>query len=52
VLCAYEKFKDKKYLAGAKSAMNSFVNQKESRFYEVLMPFGALVAARLNASTN
>jgi len=49
LLCAYEKFKDKRYLRGAKSAMNAFVNQKESRFYEVLMPFGALVAARLNA---
>jgi hypothetical protein len=49
LLCAYEKFKDQRYLQGAKSAMNAFVNQKESRFYEVLMPFGALVAARLNA---
>lgn len=49
LLCAYEKFKDDRYLLGAKSAMNAFVNQKESRFYEVLMPFGALVAARLNA---
>jgi hypothetical protein len=49
LLCAYEKFGDERYLRGAKSAMNAFVNQKESRFYEVLMPFGALVAARLNA---
>ena len=49
LLCAYEKFGDERYLKGAKSAMNAFVNQKESRFYEVLMPFGALVAARLNA---
>lgn len=49
LLCAYEKFKNERYLQGAKSAMNAFVNQKESRFYEVLMPFGALVAARLNA---
>ncbi len=49
LLCAYEKFKDERYLKGAKSAMNAFINQKESRFYEVLMPFGALVAARLNA---
>ena len=29
--------------------MDAFVHQKESRFYEVLMPFGALVAARLNS---
>ena len=49
LLCAYEKFKDERYLKGAKSAMDAFVHQKESRFYEVLMPFGALVAARLNA---
>ncbi len=49
LLCAYEKFKDERYLKGAKSAMDAFLSQKESRFYEVLMPFGALVAARLNA---
>jgi len=49
LLCAYQKFGDERYLAGAKSAMDAFVNQKESRFYEVLMPFGAFVAARLNA---
>jgi hypothetical protein len=49
MLCAYEKFGDEKYLKGSKSAMDAFVNQKESRFYEVLMPFGALVAAKLNA---
>ncbi|HEX5168670.1 MAG TPA: hypothetical protein VFW11_05820 [Cyclobacteriaceae bacterium] len=49
MLCAYEKFGDERYLKGAKSAMDAFVNQKESRFYEVLMPFGALVASRLNA---
>jgi len=49
LLCAFEKFGDPRYLKGAQSAMDAFVNQKESRFYEVLMPFGALVAARLNA---
>jgi hypothetical protein len=49
LLCAYQKFGDDRYLKGAKSAMDAFVDQKESRFYEVLMPFGALVAARLNA---
>jgi hypothetical protein len=49
LLCAYRKFGDERYLNGAKSAMDAFVDQKESRFYEVLMPFGALVAARLNA---
>lgn len=49
LLSAYQKFGDERYLKGAISAMDAFVNQKESRFYEVLMPFGALVAARLNA---
>lgn len=49
LLSAYEKFGDKRYLRGAKSAMDAFQSQTESRFYEVLMPFGALVAARLNA---
>jgi hypothetical protein len=49
LLCAFEKFGDPRYLQGSMSAMDAFVNQKESRFYEVLMPFGALVAARLNS---
>jgi len=49
LLCAYEKFGDERYLKGSISAMDAFVHQKESRFYEVLMPFGALVAARLNS---
>lgn len=47
--CAYKKFKDERYLKGAISAMDAFTSQRESRFYEVLMPFGALVAAQLNA---
>ena len=46
---AYKKFGDTRYLNGAKSAIKALLNQKESRFYEVLMPFGAYVAARLNA---
>lgn len=49
LLCAYEKFGDEKYLKGAKSAMNAFAGQKESRFYELMMPFGAMVGAKLNA---
>jgi hypothetical protein len=49
LLCAYEKFGDERYLKRAKSAMDAFASQKESRFYEVLMPFGALVGAKLNA---
>ena len=49
LLSAYEKFGDEKYLAGAKSAIQALVSQEESRFYEVLLPFGAYAAARLNA---
>ena len=47
--CAYQKFGDERYLQGAKSAIEALLRQKESRFYEIFMPFGAYVAARLNA---
>jgi hypothetical protein len=47
--CAFEKFGDERYLRGAKSAIEALLHQKESRFYEIFMPFGAYVAARLNA---
>lgn len=46
---AYVKFGDAKYLEAAKKAMNALQSQKESRFYESLMPFGAYIGARLNA---
>ncbi|HUX54534.1 MAG TPA: D-glucuronyl C5-epimerase family protein [Williamwhitmania sp.] len=46
---AYQKFGDKRYLKGAESATEALLNQKESRFYEILLPFGAYTAARLNA---
>lgn len=46
---AYQKFGDERYLRGAKSALDALYGQTESRFYEVLMPFGAYTAARLNA---
>ena len=46
---AYQKFGDKRYLRGAKSATQALLNQKESRFYEILLQFGAYTAARLNA---
>ncbi len=49
LLSAYEKFGDDRYLSGAHSAMQALLSQKESRFYEVLMPYGAYVAARLNS---
>lgn len=46
---AYQKFGDPRYLEGAKRAVQVLVDQKESRFYEILLPFGAYTAARLNA---
>lgn len=47
--CAYKKFGDERYLEGAKSSMDALLSQKESRFYEIFMPYGAYVAACLNA---
>ncbi len=49
LLNAYNKFDDERYLEGAHSAIEALLSQEESRFYEVLMPFGAYTAARLNA---
>lgn len=46
---AYEKFQDPRYLKGAKSALESLIAQKESRFYEILLPMAAIVASKLNA---
>ena len=48
---AYQKFGDERYLKAAKRATEVRVSQKESRFYEILEPFGAYTAARLNAET-
>jgi hypothetical protein len=49
LISAFQRFGDKRYLAGAKSATEALLSQKESRFYEILLPFGAYTAARLNA---
>ncbi|MBC8319370.1 MAG: hypothetical protein H8E34_01470 [Bacteroidetes bacterium] len=46
---AYQKFHNPKYLKGAKSSLEALLAQNDNRFYEILMPFGAYVAARLNA---
>ncbi len=46
---AYVKYKDEKYLTGAKMALSALQKQKENRNYEMFMPFGAYMAARLNA---
>jgi hypothetical protein len=49
LLSAYHKFGNERYLRRAKSATEALLSQKESRFYEILLPFGAYTAARLNA---
>lgn len=46
---AYKKFGDEKYLRGAKSALKALQAQPANPTYEVLMPFGAYLAARINA---
>jgi hypothetical protein len=46
---AYKKFGDPKYLVGAKSALSALEKNKINPSYEVLIPFGALMAAKLNA---
>lgn len=46
---AYQKFKDARYLKHAESAIAALDAQKESRFYEILLPMGIYTAARLNA---
>ena len=46
---AYLKFGDPRYLKGAISAMKALEGQKINPTYELLMPFGAYLAARMNA---
>ena len=46
---AYKKFGDAKYLKGALSALTVLQSQSENPTYELLMPFGAQLAARINA---
>jgi len=46
---AYKKFGDKKYLKGALSALSALEAQPINPTYELLMPFGAYLAARINA---
>lgn len=46
---AYQKYGDARYLQHAQSALEALLNQKESRFYEILLPMSAIVAARMNA---
>jgi hypothetical protein len=46
---AYKKFGDPRYLKGALSALTALQSQPINPTYELLMPFGALLAARINA---
>ncbi|MDR6968315.1 hypothetical protein J2X31_002332 [Flavobacterium arsenatis] len=46
---AYKKFGDQKYLKGALSALSALEAQPINPTYELLMPFGAYLAARINA---
>lgn len=50
LLCAYRKFGDVRYLNHSKSAIEVLLSQKESRFYEALLPLGVYTAAYLNAT--
>lgn len=50
LLCAYRRFGDKRYLEHSKSAVEALLKQKESRFYEALLPLGVYTAAYLNAT--
>lgn len=50
LLCAYRKFGDLRYLKYSKSAIEALLSQKESRFYEALLPLGVYTAAYLNAT--
>lgn len=46
---AYKKFNDPRYLKGAMSALNALQSQPINPTYELLMPFGAYLSARINA---
>src|SRR5450759_3271585 len=46
---AYKKFGDPRYLKGVISALNALQSQSKNPTYEVLMPFGAYLSARINA---
>ena len=46
---AYKKFGDARYLKGAISALTALQSQALNPTYELLMPFGAYLAARINA---
>jgi hypothetical protein len=46
---AYKKFGDRRYLDAALSALGALQSNEVNPSYEVLMPFGAFLAAKMNA---
>ncbi len=46
---AYKRFKDPRYLKAAAHALQALESEKSNPSYEVLMPLGAYLAARINA---
>lgn len=46
---AYKKFGDERYLKAAKNALSVLEKQPQNTYYEIFMPFGAYMAAKLNA---
>ena len=46
---AWKKFGDSNHLAAAENCVKFLQNRKTNPYYEVLLPFGAIIAARLNA---
>ena len=50
LLQAYNKFGDTRYLERATNAVTVLDNLTESRFYEIILPFGVYAAAYLNAT--
>lgn len=46
---AFKKFNDPKYLEASKKALEALLNLDENYFFEIIMPFGAYIAARMNA---
>jgi hypothetical protein len=46
---AWMKFRDTNYLAAAENSVKFLQNLKADPYYEVLLPYGTLAAARLNA---
>ena len=45
----WKKFGDSNYLAAAESCLRFLEHEQRNPYYEVLLPFGAITAARLNA---